>query len=212
MAPIDSPLDQSKRALREAVKGRCRIGGPLLEAASIAAQARLLSSGLLDGARVIGLYRALPSELKTAALEEALLARGVRVCLPAVREPERALSFHLAGGPLQKGPLGVHEPVPHQSALVPLDAIDAFVLPGLAADAHGRRLGRGRGHYDATLARAPRALRILLLLDAGLVPEVPVGEHDALLDAVCTESRLLLCTPRARAAARDGAGSGGAPT
>ena len=232
ITPIESPLDRSKRALREAVKVRCRLPAPALEAASSAAQARLLASGLLDGARVIGLYCALPSEVKTSALEEALPAFGARICLPAVQAHQRPLAFHLAGGPLRRGPLGVHEPVPHgdapgvrtqgastslpldsaPGAPVPLEAIDAFVLPGLAADAMGRRLGRGRGHYDATLALAPRALRILLLLDAGLVPEVPVGEHDALLDAVCTESRLLLCTPRARAAARDADGSGGART
>jgi 5-formyltetrahydrofolate cyclo-ligase len=199
-------LDEQKRALRDAVKGRCRLPGAELAAASLAAQQRLLASGLLDGAERIALYRALPSEVQTAALELALTARGASLFVPAVEPGACVLAFHGVGRPLRRSALGIDEPIPHEvEPAIPLGSLDAIVLPGLAADSLGRRLGRGRGHYDATLAAAPRALRLLMLFDAGLVPEVPVGEHDVWLDAVCTESRLLLCTPRARAAARPGA-------
>ena len=57
-----------------------------------------------------------------------------------------------------------------------------------AMDAAGRRLGRGKGHYDATLA-AYGGSSVALVFDSQLVPEVPVGEHDRRVGAVCTEAR-----------------------
>ena len=87
-----------------------------------------------------------------------------------------------------RGPLAVFEPAGDP---VSLDEIDTLVVPALAVDLEGRRLGRGRGHYDATLA-AFRGRSIALVFESQLVPEVPVGEHDRPIDAVCTEARLVL--------------------
>jgi len=196
-------VDDRKRALRAHVKGACRRPGPAVEAASTAAQRLLLASGLLSGARTIALYRALPSELQTAGLAQALEQAGARVVYPVVQDAERVLAFAPPEGPLRKGALGIEEPAVDASR-VPLSALDLLVVPGLAGDSGGRRLGRGRGHYDATLRAAPQALAVLLIFDAGLVPEVPVGDHDAQVDAVCTESRLLLCSGRARQRASGG--------
>jgi 5-formyltetrahydrofolate cyclo-ligase len=172
-------VEERKAALREEVRRRAR-GTP---EASRAAQERLLASGLLTG--TVGLYRALPSECGTDLLAEAL---GDRACFPCVVPGQAELQFRRAGGAWTRGSLGVAEP---GGELVDLRDIETLVVPALAVDLEGRRLGRGRGHYDATLA-AFAGRSIALVFESQLVPEVPVGEHDRPVDAVCTEARLSL--------------------
>jgi 5-formyltetrahydrofolate cyclo-ligase len=171
-------LAERKNAMRARLRAGRR-GGP---EASRAAQERLLASGLLAG--TVGLYRALPSECGTDLLAAAL---GDRACFPCVVPGETVLQFRRAGAEWSPGALGVQEP---KGEPVPLRSIDVLVVPALAIDAHGRRLGRGRGHYDATLAAFP-GRSIALVFESQLVPEVPVGDHDRPVDAVCTEARLL---------------------
>lgn len=172
-------LDERKAALREEVRRRMR---PLPED-SRAAQERLLASGLLTGN--VGLYRALPSECATELLAEAL---GERACFPCVVPDRAELQFRRAASSWERGALGVLEP---RGDVVPLEEIAALVVPAVAMDLHGRRLGRGRGYYDATLA-AFAGRSVALVFESQLVPEVPVGEHDRPVDAVCTEARLVL--------------------
>lgn len=183
-------LDEQKRALRALVKALLpRPGSPEAVAASVAAQERLLSSPLLAEATVVGLYRALPSECGTAALAASLEARGREVCYPATAPDQRALRFRRSAGVFVSGALGVEEPT---GAPVPLERIEVLVVPALAVDARGHRIGRGRGHYDATLAGF-RGRSVALVFDSQLVPSVPVGDHDQRIGAVCTESRFILC-------------------
>jgi 5-formyltetrahydrofolate cyclo-ligase len=185
--------DEYKRALRASLRGRRPAWTDEARAvASAAAQSRLIGSGLLENARVVALYQALPLEVETDAIAGALGLAGKIVCYPVVQDGSRALAFRRVSGPLRLGALGVREP---DGELVPLSGIDLFVVPALAADRAGRRLGRGRGHYDATLAQAGRgAGRVTLIFDWQLVPEVPVSDHDAHMDAVCTELQLVRCT------------------
>jgi 5-formyltetrahydrofolate cyclo-ligase len=91
---------------------------------------------------------------------------------------------------LVQGRFGAREPPPGRGG-VPLTEVDCVIVPGLAFAPDGRRLGRGGGHYDATLAAMPRALRVGVAFDAQLVRAVPHEAHDAFLDALATESRLL---------------------
>jgi 5-formyltetrahydrofolate cyclo-ligase len=172
-------LEERKNALRDEVQRRPR-GTP---EASRAAQERLLASGLLAGN--VGLYRALPSECGTDLLASAL---GERACFPCVVSGQAGLQFRREGGAWSRGPLGVLEPAGDP---VPLREIEVLVVPAVAVDLQGRRLGRGRGHYDATLA-AFGGRSAALIFESQLVPEVPVGEHDRPVDAVCTEARLVV--------------------
>ena len=172
-------LEERKNALREELRRRPR-GTP---EASRAAQERLLASGLLSG--TVGLYRALPTECGTDLLAAAL---GERACFPCVVPGQAELQFRREGGAWARGPLGVLEP---RGEPVELRDIDVLVVPALAVDLHGHRLGRGRGHYDATLA-AFAGSSAALVFESQLVPEVPVGEHDRPVGAVCTEARLVL--------------------
>ena len=125
-------------------------------------------------------------------LAEALLT-GKLVALPrfdSVKKSYRACQIRNLTEDLLSGQFGIREPN-NSCPVVPLNRLDLILVPGVAFDLHGRRLGRGKGHYDATLAAFP-GRTIALAFDARLVPEVPVGEHDRPVDAVCTESRLIV--------------------
>lgn len=184
--------EQIKHTLRVAMRERrAAMSSEDRIAASRAAQTRLAASSLFAGRRTVGLYSALPSEVQTDALAGALSIAGKVVCYPAVRDDARALDFRRATGSFRTGALGVREP---EGEKVELSEIDLFVLPAVAADLSGGRLGRGRGHYDATLAAAgSRALRVALLFDWQIVLAVPVDAHDQRVDAVCTDQRLVRC-------------------
>jgi 5-formyltetrahydrofolate cyclo-ligase len=178
-------LEKRKRVLRAEVRARMPKEG--FVAASVAAQERLAGSGLAAAAKVVGLYRSLPSECGTASLAAKLQAAGKEICYPAIVPSQRQLAFRRGAGAFVAGDLGVEEPV---GSPVELAEIDLLVVPAIAVDASGRRLGRGKGHYDATLA-AFRGVSVALVFETQLVPEVPVGEHDRPVSAVCTEARLI---------------------
>lgn len=179
-------LDAAKRDLRVEIRRKVPAPGtPAHVAASVAAQERLASSLLVAAARTVGLYRALPSECGTASLAAALQSLGKEICFPAVAG--RTLQFRRSAGVFVRGALGIEEPT---GSLVDLSAIDLLVVPAIAVDKRGGRLGRGKGFYDAALSHFA-AVSVALVFDAQLVPEVPVGEHDRPVAWICTEARLL---------------------
>jgi 5-formyltetrahydrofolate cyclo-ligase len=181
-------LESEKRTLRAEVRQRMpKPGSPEQVAASVSAQTRLAMSDLVASARLIALYRALPSECGTAALAAQLEALGRAICYPVVSANERTLSFRKSAGVFVSGGLGIEEPT---GGTVSLEEIDLIVVPAIAVDEQGGRMGRGRGHYDATLAVC-RATSVALVFEAQLVKRVPLGEHDRPVQAVCTEARLL---------------------
>lgn len=189
----DAGLEASKRALRAQVAAMLPQPGSEAHAdACRRAQQRLIESPAVAAAARIAIYRALPSEVATLDATAKLLAAGKDVFFPAMVEGARVLRFLRAHGRLSRGALGVEEPEDLPSARVPLEAIELFVVPALAVDANGHRLGRGKGYYDATLTAAgPRARRVVLVFDAQLVERVPVAGHDERMDAICTDARWL---------------------
>jgi 5-formyltetrahydrofolate cyclo-ligase len=135
---------------------------------------------------VVAVYRALPSECGTALLASALERAGKTVCYPLIRG-ERALTFHHAGASFATGTHGIEEPTGEE---IPLAAIELLVVPALAVDESGARLGRGKGYYDATLDRF-RGVSVALVFDVQIVPAVPHAPHDRHVSAICSERRLL---------------------
>jgi 5-formyltetrahydrofolate cyclo-ligase len=183
-------LEEQKRALRAEVRARMpKSGSPEMVAMSVAAQQRLAAAAVASGAQVIALYRALPSECGTASLAAELQVARRAVCYPVVTPGDRVLRFRKSAGVFVAGALGIEEPT---GAPVALAEIDLLVVPAIAADAKGRRIGRGKGYYDATLAEY-RGSSVALLFESQLVPEVPVGEHDRRVGALCTEARWIAC-------------------
>ena len=137
---------------------------------------------------LVALYANKGSEVETTSLDEGLRAAGFRIAYPRVIENERVLAFCEVGvSELVSSRWGLREPAA-DAPRVAIDLIDAFVLPGLAFDREGGRIGWGMGHYDATLAIARAdALRVGLAFECQVVERVPREAHDAVLGAIITE-------------------------
>ncbi|SFK39535.1 5-formyltetrahydrofolate cyclo-ligase [Falsiroseomonas stagni] len=136
------------------------------------------------GAVVAGFWPMGP-EIDIRPLLHALHGRGHRIALPVT--PKRGLPLHFRawspGDALARGPMGTSQPGPDAAPLVP----DWLLVPLLAFDRAGRRLGYGGGYYDRTLAALPGATAIGTAFAAQEVDEVPAGPEDAPLTAIVTE-------------------------
>ena len=157
---------------------------------SAAAAAHVLALSELGAARVIALYAPIAGshELDTRPIHDAVLARGARAVYPIVKKGDHPMEWSAVSdlATLRRSKLGI--PTPDAAApRLPVDEIDAFVIPGLAFDRLGERLGWGGGHYDRTLSRVPRAVRIGYAYDFQLVPLVPALASDQRVDVVVTE-------------------------
>lgn len=146
--------------------------------------------GIVRPGVVVAGYYSFRSEIDPRPLMRALAGAGARLCLPVAppRGTDAPLAFRLwaEGDPLAPGAFGVHEPGPGAPAVAP----DLLLVPMLAFDGRGGRLGYGAGLYDRTLQRlrAARWVRAVgLAYAAQQVERVPMDAHDALLDGIVTD-------------------------
>lgn len=137
----------------------------------------------------IGLYAAVRSEVETEGLFHRLRARRCQLFYPRCRLSGRLLDFVPVADPgeLQPGAFEIPEPAGEP---VDLDRLDLVVVPGLAFDRRGARLGYGQGYYDRTLA-AFGGGRVGLAFGAQILEKLPVDIHDQPMDAVITEDGVL---------------------
>jgi len=171
------------RAARDAVAPSVAAG------CAEAAGRRVLALAELAGSPRVALYAAVGSELPTRALFEALRAAGKRCLLPGVEGPEMPLWFEIVERweDLRPGRYGVPEPEAGGDRIA-LGPGDLAVVPGLAFDQEGRRLGAGAGHYDRTFPPGwPAPFLVGFAFDLQRVERVPSAPHDRAMDVVVTE-------------------------
>jgi 5-formyltetrahydrofolate cyclo-ligase len=171
-------------ALRDAMTAAERAAA----SAVICDAANALLAARLSPGQVVALYAAKGSEVDTSKIDGFARAHGLTVAYPRVDGRARLLAFHaVPPDALAPAGFGLREPSADAPAVAVRD-IAAFVVPGLAFDRAGGRLGWGRGHYDATLAAAsPDALRIGLTYERLVVDELAREPHDAALHFIITE-------------------------
>ena len=140
----------------------------------------------VTSAGTIAAYYSVGTEPDTRGLIFALWKRGSYVVLPVLL-PDGDLDWASYEGPesLAPGPRGVLQPVEPVRGTGTVARADVVLVPALAVDVRGRRLGRGGGSYDRALARVgPQVPTIALLYDSELLPSVPAEEHDQSVRAV----------------------------
>ncbi len=192
----DRARDEAKALLRARLSA-ARAGriarldaGPGGEGATETHSAAALARRVLDlpevaGARWVAAYVGLPGEPETGRLLMRLRERGTRVLLPSMR-PDLDLDFREHTGPLIAGAFGTREP-PLGAAVIDLALADVIVVPALAVDMSGGRLGRGGGSYDRALRRARSdSLIVAMVHDHELVAHVPTEPHDVGVHVVVT--------------------------
>ncbi|MHC3470718.1 5-formyltetrahydrofolate cyclo-ligase [Streptomyces sp. 7R007] len=195
---IGSGAEPDKRTLRrEFLAVRNRLTADDVQAAAAVLAERALELPELARARTVAAYVSVGSEPGTLALLEALRTRGVRVLLPALL-PDNDLDWGAYDGPnslarvQHGGKMILFEPAGERLGPDAVTEADVVLLPGLAVDARGMRLGRGGGSYDRVLARLERAgahpALVVLLYDAEVVARVPEEAHDRPVHAVVTPS------------------------
>ncbi|SBW07502.1 5-formyltetrahydrofolate cyclo-ligase [uncultured Desulfovibrio sp.] len=178
----------------------------LAEIRSEAAQSRLMESALWKNARSVALYVGVRGELGTQALLRAAWQAGVLVWLPRVRRSEPGfMDFVACSGPdqLRPGPLGLLEPHDSLPGFGPEAAggsgageahplaPDLALLPGVAFDLAGGRLGYGGGYYDRFLEKGFTCPRVGLCFEFQLVESLPLAPWDQRVNYICTEERML---------------------
>ena len=185
-------MAEAKAALRAHVLARRRA----LNADERGAAGRHLRDAILDMPEIemagtVAAYVSMGTEPESRGLIFALWKRGTYVLLPVLL-PDGELDWASYEGPdsLGPGPRRLIEPTEPPRGVAAITSADAVLVPALAVDRAGHRLGRGGGSYDRALARVgPSILTVALLYDGELVPEVPVTEHDQLVRAAALPGR-----------------------
>ncbi|WP_369035182.1 MULTISPECIES: 5-formyltetrahydrofolate cyclo-ligase [Streptomyces] len=187
-----------KRMLRrDFLAVRSRLTADDVGEAATALAARALGLPELAHARTVAAYVSVGTEPGTRTLLDVLHARGVRVLLPVLL-PDNDLDWgtYTGEGSLVEvrhgGRMALLEPSGERLGADAVTTADAVLLPGLAVDDRGMRLGRGGGSYDRVLARLERSAAdpalVVLLYDSEVVPGVPAEPHDRPVHAVVTPS------------------------
>jgi len=175
------PLAAVKASLRRRILG-ARAGLTSAQRAAAGSALRDAVLGLPEAqmAGTVAVYYSIGSEPGTHGLVYGLWKRGTYVLLPVLR-PDMDLDWASYEGPdsLQAGPRGLTEPAEPPRGIAAVSRADLVIVPALAVDRRGMRLGRGGGSYDRALARVgPQVPTIALLYDAELLDEVPAAPHD----------------------------------
>ena len=187
-----------KAALRRRLLAdRARLGPGQRAAAARALRDAILELPQAQMAGTIAVYYSLAYEPGTHGLVYALWKRGGYVLLPLLR-PDADLDWASYEGPdsLRPGPRGLTEPSEPPRGPDAVARADLVLVPALAVDRSGVRLGRGGGSYDRALARVgPGIPTIALLYDGELLDEVPAAAHDQRVRLVARPSAGITCLP-----------------
>jgi 5-formyltetrahydrofolate cyclo-ligase len=179
-------VKEQKAALRSRLlAARAELTAEQRTAAARAIRDALLERPEVQMAGTIAAYYSVGTEPDTRGLVYALWKRGSYVLLPLLR-PDGDLDWASYEGPdsLVAGPRGLREPGEPPRGVDAVARADVVLVPALAVDAAGRRLGRGGGSYDRALARVgPLVPLIALIYDDELVEQVPAEGHDVAVRA-----------------------------
>lgn len=185
--PVESlPKAELRRSLLAA---RTRTDPAALVRAASGLCRQVLAAGPVRAARSIAVYVPVGTEPGSVELLDALRSRVHRVLLPVVVAGSPALDWAVYAGAdqLRAGHLSLREPVGPRLGAGALAGVDVVLVPALAVDRAGRRLGRGGGFYDRALAVVPASTPVAALLhDGELLDRLPDDPHDRRVAAVVT--------------------------
>jgi len=184
-AKSNAAMTEEKPSLREAAKtSRAGLARDCPDFAACAA--RFAEELAVAPGAIVSFYWPMGDEADPRLLANALAARGHTLALPVVAVKKSPLHFRVwhEGDPLIVHPFGMHEPPESAARVIP----DVLLIPLLAFDAQGTRLGYGGGFYDRTLASLATKRAVGIAYAGQEVAELPCHDHDHPLDSVVTEN------------------------
>jgi 5-formyltetrahydrofolate cyclo-ligase len=171
-----------------------------LTKSAIAAKTKAIEDRLFDfanflEAKIALLYINGEGEVQTQNIIKRSYDHRKVIVLPNFIPEQHSVSLRKVDNPakeLKPGPRGVLEPDAKQCKLVPIDRIDIAIIPGLAFDEKGGRIGSGRGYYDRLIPRlAITTRKVALSLEEQIIPQVPMESHDKHVDIIITDQRII---------------------
>ncbi len=190
---MDAALFEQKNALRAAMRERlARLTPDERAERSARLVANLAAQPAWEPARRILLFAPLPAEPDIDGLWTGDALAGKECAYPRVTGTVMRLYFVEGVGELEETRWGLREPVPAAAREADIRDFDLVLVPGLAFDPTGGRLGRGGGFYDRLLSgRSARSRVVGVGFECQRVPGLTLAPHDALMDGVCTEESIL---------------------
>ena len=193
--PTDAPEEHIRRHIKHELRKRMRAVRDALPIASCEARSneiarRVVALDRFRSAETVVAFASIRREVRTQALIDAAFADGRRVVLPRVVGEGLALHLIEPDTELVEGAFGVPEP-PSTTPEVGPDRVEFALVPALAVDPQGYRIGYGGGFYDRLLPRLGRAYSCALAFDFQLIAEVPALPIDVPVDAVVTDARVI---------------------
>jgi len=188
------PRERKRRLRLLALRRRRSIPKEELAALSARVEANLVSTPEYRDASLVISYCAKDDEVQTRHIIETALAGGKRVAVIATDPASKTLSFSEIDSfesDLAPGTFGILEPKPGRGRPVSISEAGLILVPLVAWDEEGRRLGYGAGYFDRALARAGSVPKVGLALESQRLAEVPSSRHDVPLDVVVTERRVV---------------------
>ncbi len=182
-------MERTKEQVRRELQARREaLSASEREERSAAIRDRLTGMDYLEEADTVFLYIAIDNEVDTRPLLDDLLESGRQVAVPVVKGEEMAASLLQDTAELEPGPFDVPQPAEqYRRALDPVD-IDLSLVPGVAFDEHGNRIGRGEGYYDRFLADAG-GVAVGLAYEFQVVDRIDPDPWDVAVDGVVTENQ-----------------------
>ena len=154
----------------------------------------IIASTPYGEAKTILAYAHFGSELNTQALLERILADGKKLVLPRVDKASQQLQLHFVAdlNELIAGTWGIREPDAN-AEVIAADQLDLILVPGVAFDRAGFRIGYGKGFYDKLLAKVnPLSTRLSAAFDCQIIDAVPNEAHDQRVDIIVTPTQKIL--------------------
>jgi 5-formyltetrahydrofolate cyclo-ligase len=190
-----SPATDLKKSIREeALRRRDAIPASVRDVKDSAIRERLFALPEFRDAERVLLYASFRSEVETEAMIEEAIALGKKVLIPKVNQETSTLSKHVINGLHETSPGYMGIPEPDSEECLKVEDIHFIVVPGVAFDERGWRIGYGGGYYDRLLPRVKGIRSIAALAyEEQMFEELPHEEHDVGMDIIITDRRVIDC-------------------
>jgi 5-formyltetrahydrofolate cyclo-ligase len=189
-------IREKKQEIRDEIASRIAA----LKPDAVAEKTRAIEDRLFEFAnflesRIALLYTPAANEVATLDIIERSFAYSKIIVLPAFDPETYQMALMKIDDPendLIEGPRGNLEPNPERCKAVPIDCLDIAIIPGIALDEKGGRIGSGQGYYDRLIPNLPITTRkVGLVFEDQIVPLVPQESHDKHVDIIVTEARII---------------------